>query len=356
MRHNRGTIFLALLLLAVTGTACTADVAGSSASSGDGDEDVSLEDTSREDISARDTFDSDTNADDVAEADAIEPDAASDVDASDADEPIQQTEFTIGPADRPARALLPDDYNGTTPLPVIFLFHGYTANSESFDAYLELSPQRHDRQFIVVLPEGLTDSTGQQFWNATDFCCDNYGAEPDDVGYFVDLLDELLEEVSADADRVHLMGHSNGHFFANRLACDHGSRLASVVGLAGGGHWDADDCPEDGKVSMLHIHGTSDAIIYYTGAIGLYRSTRTMTDRWAERNNCSDDSSIYDNISVSSVIWGDETTRRSYDDCPDGLSVELWSVIGGSHMPVLDDDVTDRILDFALSRTNLDAQ
>ncbi len=269
-------------------------------------------------------------------------------------EPLK-SEWTIGPSDRPARVLLPEDYEPDRPLPVIFLFHGYTATAQIQDSYFELSPRRHEREFIVVLAEGHEDTTGQQYWNATDFCCDHYGDEPDDVGYFVELLDELLEHDVVDPDRIHLVGHSNGHFFANRLACDHGDRLATVVGLAGGGHWDDADCSANGSVAMLHIHGTSDAVILYAGAIGQYPAARTLTDRWAARNDCSDDSSIYDNISVSSIIPGEETTLRGYDDCPDGADVELWSIVGGSHMPVLESDFTDQILDFALSRSNPDS-
>ena len=346
----RSGLALLICIALIVGAACTGDVAGSSTSNSDGENDVAIEDTAAEDISAEDI----SNQDDLS---SQEDTGLADADiVDDVEDNFPGLEFTIGPDDRPARVLLPDDYDASQPLPVIFLFHGYTATSEVQDTYFDLSPRRQERQFIIVLPEGLEDSTGQQYWNATDFCCDHYGDEPDDVGYFLELLDELLDRVAADADRIHLMGHSNGHFFANRLACDHGSRIATVVGLGGGGHWDGDDCPEDGRISMLHIHGTADAVIYYTGAIGLYRSARTMTDRWAERNACSGDSSIYDNISVSSVIFGDETTRRSYDDCPDNISVELWSVVGGSHMPVLEEDVTDRILDFILSKTNPDAQ
>lgn len=262
--------------------------------------------------------------------------------------------FTIGPEDRPARVLLPDDYDESRELPVIFLFHGYSATSSLQDIYFDLSPRRHDRDFIVVLPDGHSDATGQQYWNATDYCCDFYGEEPDDVGYFEELLDELLATFAVDSDRVHLLGYSNGAFLSYRLACEYGSRIASIVGFAGSGHWDDADCSADGTVSVLHIHGSNDAVIYYAGIINTYPSARTMTDRWSERNECAGPSSIDDTISLDRLLWGNETTQRRYEDCPDQADVELWTILGGSHIPTLESDFADRVLDFSLPRTNRD--
>ncbi len=299
---------------------------------------------------------------DVANIDAAAsmPDAAAapeqweslDVDeaeATDMDGPL------IGPDERPARVLLPDDYDGSRQLPVVFLFHGYTATSTLQDIYFGLSQRRHDRDFIAVLPDGNTDSTGQQYWNATDYCCDFYGAQPDDVGYFEALLNELREDFAVDPDRIHLLGHSNGSFLAYRLACEHGSKIASIVGLAGSGHWDGADCATDGTVSVLHIHGTNDAVILYPGVIGTYPGAREMTDRWSERNQCSGASSIESTISLDRLIWGQETTQRRYGGCPQNAEVELWTILGGTHIPSLDDSFADRVLDFSLPRTNPDA-
>ncbi len=343
-------MLLSALTAAIAATGCFDSDTGSQSN-------VQFADTGSQDA---DNSDVQSATDTSSSADIATPDALADVpewETIDAggELPDLDDELTIGPADRPARILLPDDYDGSTELPVIFLFHGYTATSGLQDLYFGLSEERHDRKFILILADGLVDSAGQQYWNATDFCCDIYDEEPDDVGYFETLLDEVLDDFAADPDQVHLMGHSNGHFFSNRLACDMGSRLTSVVGLAGSGHYDADDCPEDGQVSMLHIHGTADAVIYYGGLIGSYPSARAMTDRWSERNDCSGSSSIDGSTSIDSAIFGSETTQRRYEDCPAGIDVELWSIVGGSHTPALSSSFSDQVLDFALTRTNPDA-
>ena len=282
------------------------------------------------------------------------PDADSDGDDDD-DPPDFDDGETIGPDDRPATVLLPDDYDPTSTYPVVFLLHSYTMTASIQDSYFGLSDRRHDRQFITVLPEGRTDATGQQFWNATDYCCDFYGSDPDDVAYFGELLDDLFDHVSADPERVHLVGHSNGAFMNYRLACEYGSDIASIVGLAGSGHAAPSTCDEpDGTVSVLHIHGSHDAVIYYNGVIGAYPGARTMTRRWSERNDCSTSSSIDDYISLDGLIMGTETSRRRYDDCPRGVDVEFWTILMGAHVPNLTSNFADRVLDFSLPKTNVD--
>lgn len=365
IRLRQISTLVALSALIAT-TACTGDPAGSSAEDAEPDAgDVAEDDADP----ASDGGDAEPDAGVDTAPDVEEPDA----DPADPDEQVDPSQWEdefdlgedetdlggradlmIGPSDRRAPVLLPDDYDETEELPVVFLFHGFTANAALQDAYFGLSDERHDRQFIMVAPQGHRDPAGQRYWNATDFCCDLYGEQPDDGAYFEQLLDALLEEVAADPDRVHLIGHSNGHFLSNTLACEYGSRLASFIGVSGGGHWDGAECSEDGTVSVLHIHGTADALVYYGGAVGLYPAAQTLALRWAQRNDCSSTSFIDGYTSLDALIWGRETTQRSYSGCPSGVDVELWSIVGGSHVPAWETDFADKVLDFALPRTNPD--
>lgn len=268
---------------------------------------------------------------------------------------FEDDEIVIGPADRPTRVIAPDDYAGQTRLPVVVLLHSYSMTASTQDTYFGLSDRIDDREFLLVLAEGTTDSAGQPFWNATDYCCDFDGADPDDVGYVRELLDELVDEDFADPDQIHLFGHSNGAFMSYRLACELGARLASLVGLAGSGFADASTCADpDGTVSVLDIHGTHDAVVYYNGVIGAYPSALTTTRRWAERNGCSTSRSVDGYISLDALIWGTETERRSHEDCPTGVDVELWTMYGSAHVPTLGADFADETLDFALGRENPD--
>lgn len=264
-------------------------------------------------------------------------------------------QLTVGPSERPAQVLLPQDYDEQREHPVVVLLHSYSMTAAAQDDYFGLSERLDDRDFILVLPEGTTDAAGQPFWNATDYCCDFYGAGPDDVGYVEAVIDETLEETAADPAGVHLFGHSNGAFLAYRLGCEAGSRLASIVALAGTGFASPSTCDDpDGQVSVVHLHGTHDAVVYYNGVIGAYPGASVMARRWAQRNGCSTSRSIDDYISVDGLVMGTETERRSHRDCPDDLTVELWTMYGSSHLPGLTSEFADRTLDAVLDRKNPD--
>lgn len=47
--------------------------------------------------------------------------------------------------------------------------------------------------------------------------------------------------------------------------------------------------------------------------------------------------------------------QRRYESCPDGVDVELWTMVSGTHIPLFESTFIDRVLDFALPRTNPDA-
>ncbi len=52
---------------------------------------------------------------------------------------------------------------------------------------------------------------------------------------------------------------------AHRMACDHASRIAGIVSYAGMNWKDISKCKPSEPVNILHIHGTADTRIPYTG-------------------------------------------------------------------------------------------
>src|SRR4029079_17176604 len=91
------------------------------------------------------------------------------------------------------RVHVPASY-GATPTPLILNFHGLTPKTFP-DAGKELSelskiiPKSDAAGFIVVHPEGLTESDGSASWNAGNCCSSD--TTRDDVGFVKDMLDAL---------------------------------------------------------------------------------------------------------------------------------------------------------------------
>ena len=57
---------------------------------------------------------------------------------------------------------------------------------------------------------------------------------------------------------------------------------------------------------------------------------------WAMRNNCTGPFAATGMmLDLDSSLPGAETTVSAYSGCPAGAAGELWSIQGGSHIPVL---------------------
>ena len=145
---------------------------------------------------------------------------------------------------------VPQNYNEKNPTPLIVLLHGFRSNGSRQDSYLGFSDIANDNGFLFIAPTGSVNPRGETFWNATPACCDFFGSNVDDVGYIKELIDAIKLEYNVDANRVYLVGHSNGGFMSYQVAYNHPSIIAAVVSLAGASHDEVRPAPA-GQVHTL---------------------------------------------------------------------------------------------------------
>jgi polyhydroxybutyrate depolymerase len=257
---------------------------------------------------------------------------------------------TLGPEARPARLVVPPAHDGTTPLPLVVLLHGYSVSAALQDLYLGLSAVARELGFYLVLPDGTVDSSGNRFWNATDFCCDFDGAAPDDVAYLSALVDEAKSVLPVDAGRVYFMGHSNGGFMSYRMACERADVVTAIAALAGTDFVDDMGCVPSEGVSVLHLHGDMDDTIAYEGTAA-YASARATAERWAARAGCDPTmTTAGEALDLDGEVPGAETTVTRWETgCDPGLDVELRTIVGGSHIPTPTPDFTPGIAAWLLA-------
>ena len=268
-------------------------------------------------------------------------------DSTTPEEPIQ-TRFTIG-GERPATLIRPLKYVAGTPIPVVTVLHGYGGNSGSVDQYFGISRRRNRDHFAVILSDGTRDRDERQFWNATDFCCDFWGEDPDDAGYLNDLVEEATDYVAISG--VYLIGLSNGAFMSYRMACESMPKLRGIVSLAGTSFHDAKRCEGARPLPILHIHGTADATILYNGGSRAggavrYPGAKETVERWASRAGCDFEAGdTLESLDLVADLPGAETTPLRYrTGCNTGITVELWTIQDGSHVPAFDsNDIGDRL-------------
>lgn len=252
----------------------------------------------------------------------------------------------LGTPERPVIAQLPSDYNPNEPLPLILLLHGYATSAGYTDVLLGISDLIDIRRFILVAPEGTRDLLTNRFWNATPGCCDYYASGVDDLSYLEGLLEQAKTQLKVDPKRVYVIGHSNGAFMANTMACQEQTSLAASVTVAGTGFGDAARCKGGKDVHTLHIHGTNDEAIYYIGGL-TYPGAESFVDRWLTRHSCDPDATTTARADLMLPIF-EETLKTSWTKC-EGASSTFWRMDGGTHNPILNSAFSEQLLDTLLA-------
>ena len=92
--------------------------------------------------------------------------------------------ITSGSIKRKFRVYVPSSYNASTAVPLVFNLHGYTSNAYQQEAYANFMPIADTANFIVVCPDG-TSQSGNQYWNA------GFGPGVNDVQFISNLIDSI---------------------------------------------------------------------------------------------------------------------------------------------------------------------
>ena len=261
--------------------------------------------------------------------------------------------FVVG-GDRPATVYTPPSYDGS-PAPLFMMLHGYGATGDVEEFYLHLAPEVASHGAFYVYPSGTTDPSGENFWNATDACCNFYGSTVDDDAYLTNMIDEIASKVAIDPKRVFLMGHSNGGFMTYRMACNHADKIAAVAVLAGEMVMDVSQCNPAAPVSLLHIQGTADTTVAYNGGSVVtgwppFPGATTSVGDWVTFDQCdaTADTSAPP-IDIEASLPGAETLVSEWHGCAQSTDVQLWSIQNGSHIPNFQPTFAGMLMDWITS-------
>ena len=263
--------------------------------------------------------------------------------------PSTTTSTTVVSTVRAYSKFIPSSYSKGTSLPLVVLLHGYGATGAMQESYMKFESVAETNKFILVYPDGTVDSSGKQFWNATDACCDFFSAVADDV-YLLSILKEMESNYSIDTKRIYFVGHSNGGFMSYRMACKYPDRIAAIASLAGASYFKTTDCGAKSPVSVLQVHGTKDGTILYDGGQILgtsYPGAVASASQWATFNQCTQNAVTRSTkFDLEPNITGDETSVTAWTNCQNSSEVELWTMEGAAHIPTLKSTFATKIWEF----------
>jgi len=243
------------------------------------------------------------------------------------------TDHTFESADGPRsyELLVPDDYDGTTPLPLVLGLHSLTVSYQFVSTGAGFADMFAEHDFIAVMPSGRTDPTS--FWLATP-TEENY-----DLTYLDDLLDQLETDLCIDTSRVFSTGLSNGGQMSSLLACQMSDRITAVAPIAGA-EFPAERC-QGAPVPVMAFHGDADEIVPYDGG-GLDAATIANQNLW--QGNVPPDVPQHEGVDSAMTNWAEhngcapepteervspEVIRRTWSGCE--ADTVLYIVEGGGH-------------------------
>ncbi len=248
--------------------------------------------------------------------------------------PDASNSLVHGGAERSYRFHVPASYDGSRPVPLVIALHGRRGSGEQFERSTHLTDTSEAGGFLIAYPDGLYYSWQNpgRAWNAGG-PYDTWTGGTDDVGFISTLIDRLSRHYRIDAQRVYVLGHSNGGFMVYRLASELADRLAAAASVAGpqdDEHWKR---PTTALVSILHIHARDDATVPYEGQTVNYDgqtidryvwpSAESVVARWAAHDRCPSAPLV--------LLDGGAVTRKSWTPCAGDAGVELLAADSGGH-------------------------
>lgn len=216
-------------------------------------------------------------------------------------------------------------------VPLLIALHGGTGWGAQFESNSGFDSLAEANGFIVAYPDGSPIGVGDgRVWNGGDCCgaAQDSRDNVDDVAFISALIDTLVAGYPIDATRVYATGHSNGAILSYRLVCELTDKITAAAFQAG--TMEIDQCRPSRPISVLEIHGTSDTNIPIDGGVGDglsktdFTSPRKTIATIATLDGCGSMTESVDEANSA-------VTHRVWDQCDDGVVVEMTIVDGASH-------------------------
>ena len=207
----------------------------------------------------------------------------------------------------------PPGWDTSTPLPLVFGFHGGGGMGDFLVEPLDESIQAGT--FVGVYPDGIAQS-----WNLG-----REESTADDVAFVESILDALEGQPGLDTTHPVALGYSNGAGLVNMLAID-SDRFVSIAPMATQLMADKQPQPGGPAVSVLQLHGTDDAVIPYGGSTSSedhsFLHAEESAAVWAAHNGCS---------ATATETPSGAYVRMEWESCSAGTQVVHYRLEGVGH-------------------------
>lgn len=257
----------------------------------------------------------------------------------------RQQYYSVG-STRPVQIFVPGT-QAEGPKPLILVLHGLGQTDADLENYLQLERLADQHGVFLCTPQGDFRPASRGgisvfSWNAFYKGAEDVGTGGlyvDDVQWLTNMVAEVQARFNIDPKRVFVLGYDEGGSMAYRLAMERADLVAGLASIAGTRPFMYDIRTPSEPVSVLHLHGTLDDIMpYYDDQYGpwLLYGAESYTALWAKLNGAG--AAVVDPagpMDLDLAVPGPETTVTRYQSSPPGGAVELWTLQGSGHAPLL---------------------
>lgn len=212
---------------------------------------------------------------------------------------------------------VPPTYDGTTRMPVVFLFHGFGGTPEKVMETTGMASLADQRGFVVVAPLARGAVTQWDFRSPGS-------VESSDASFTQDLSSAVSAQGCVDPDGVFAAGFSNGSAMVLALACDPDSQFTAYGAVSG--PYMAPNCSQAKPASIAYFHGLLDDVVPYTGAetaIGPLPPVDDTVAEWVAHDECPALGATTTAIGV--------LRHFAWRDCAGGSAISVYVVEDAGH-------------------------
>ena len=217
---------------------------------------------------------------------------------------------------------IPNSYDGTSSVPLMFNFHGFGGSASNYMQEADMRSLAEADTFILIYPQGSC-LDGLSHWNACPLGGNNK-SNADDFDFVESMISVISSQYNVDMERIYAVGYSNGGMMAYGLANYKSDLIAAVASVSGV----MLDCigPTRHPIPVVHLHGTSDSVIPYTGNSD-FNSVQHTLNHWINFNNTITAPTTHIDTSGGMTI-----EHHVYDQGDQSVAVEHYKFIEGEHI------------------------
>lgn len=206
----------------------------------------------------------------------------------------------------------PDGWDGESPLPVLFHFHGWARQGSLIVKHQRISGATRRRGVLLVAPNG--NGRSWDFWHPGT----------DDVDFARSVLEDVKARYPVDTDRIYVSGYSWGSNMAWRFVCEDGADIAALLAISG--TLDQDEVCATAPGEVRQVYGLNDQVLYFPYGPG--GDETYPVQLWREAYDCGQGQGQGPWNAVSFLTL----ERTTWEDCARGrVSLDLHP--GGHFIP-----------------------